>query len=175
MANTWLDCMIQSSDSPSTFLASVAGSQMIVSSMIAGAVAPGQDLAGRGIAPGTRVVGYEDGFGGTGTYCVRPQQSVQGDVQITATMTLPGRVQPLDSVDQLLLAGEAADQALYLSGAVERLGVSTIVQLPDGSSWRAVAELGRWAGWLKLAVKQIATLSLLDFSNPTNSGLVPTV
>jgi len=174
VSNTWLDCMIQNGDSPATFVASIAGRQMTVSQVITGNLAIGQDLAGAGVAAGTRIVGYEDAFGQAGTYAVGPSQTIPSG-QITATMTLRGHTGPLDNIDLLTLGPIPADQAIYMSGATDRIDAGTVVQLSDGSAWSVVLALGRWGGWVKLAVKQVGTLSALDFTQPANSGLAPSV
>lgn len=53
----------------------IAGTTLTVSAVSSGALMPGQAISGANVTPGTKIVAFGTGSGGTGTYVVSPSQT----------------------------------------------------------------------------------------------------
>jgi hypothetical protein len=85
------DCSAFSPTSPCTFVGSISGSTLTVSSITAGTLAIGQlleGLAGTPIAAGTFITAFGTGTGGTGTYSVSVTQTVASGTSMMVVVPL---------------------------------------------------------------------------------------
>ena len=145
---------------PGSFVGSIAGNTLTVTSVSAGVLQPGQAIFdGSGaVLPGTTIVGL--GSGGPGTYEVREEQNVPSTA-MTTSLTLLAQAQAMSTrdlrqVEMLNLSGDM--KAFYVNGALNggvrvQLKGGDVLVLPDGSVWLTTIVSEPWAitaGWTKL-------------------------
>lgn len=83
-----LDCYaIENNQSLTTFVGSISGTTLTISSLTSGAITLGQVLSGAGLSANTRITAFVGGSGGAGTYTVNNSQTVASEI-----MTVVGRV-----------------------------------------------------------------------------------
>ncbi len=151
---------------PGSFVGSIAGNTLTVTSVASGVLQPGQAIvAGSGaVLPGTTIVGLGSGTGGIGTYDVSEEQDVPS-VAMTTSLTLLAQVQALSTRDLRqaeMLNLQGTLRAMYINGELlggvrVQLKGGDLLSLSDGSIYLVTVVPEPWAltaGWTKL----IATL-----------------
>lgn len=112
-----------------SIVGSISGTVMTVSSVVSGALAVGDVVAGTGVTAGTYITALASGTGGVGTYTVSPGQTA-GSQAITAY--LPGVA--YDSVSgAFTVSGTAAGAASTISYGSGALGTSLLLTQATGA------------------------------------------
>ena len=145
---------------PGSFVGSISGNVLTVSSVASGVLQPGQAIVdGSGaVLPGTTIVGVGGG-GGPGAYEVSEEQNVP-PTAMTTSLTLLAQAQAMSTrdlrqVEMLNLTGTM--KSFYVNGALDggvrvQLKGGDLLTLPDGSVWLVTVVPEPWvitAGWTK--------------------------
>lgn len=136
---------------PALFTGSIGGTVLTVSNLTQGQLQVGQQIAGAGIVPGTRIVFADSALG---TFLVEPAQTV-APTAVTAERIVAGNVQPLNwrdlqQLDAINLGGTR--NKIYLFGSINAIvrsagnGGDLIID-PLGNVYLVATVAEQWPGW----------------------------
>jgi hypothetical protein len=130
-----------------TFRASISGTTLTVSTVLAGVLQVGDILLGGGIAPGTQITAFVNGSGGTGTYTVSISQTVALST-ITATISPPVQLTTatgdmtanwgnyrMDIYEISIQPATATEPAIVLLNPLQQVAPNYFVQVTQGITY----------------------------------------
>jgi hypothetical protein len=130
-----------------TFRASISGTTLIVSTILAGVLQVGDIVLGGGIAPGTQITAFVTGSGGLGTYTVSISQTValstvtavnSPPVQLTTAtgdMTANWGNYRMDIYEISIQPATATDPAIVLLNPLQQVAPNYFVQVTQGITY----------------------------------------
>lgn len=111
-----------------SFIASIAGTTMTVTSLLLGEIEVGAQVFGPGVTTDTRITALGTGTGGVGTYTISPTQTVASKQMASGTLDI---LQPTQLAVQLDVHGDvSADNAQIITTLLrDAYGVDALQEL----------------------------------------------